>query len=110
MKSHPPAGRPRRSRPHGLREHRYARTGVDEEFGKGTHLFGHQDGDPEHRPNVNPGPVDRAPFYAVAVAVAAVPMPLATSLGLRTDPEARVLYEHRGPLPAPTPAARTRTR
>lgn len=73
---------------------RHARTGVDEEFGKGTHPFGHQYGDPAHRPNVNLGPIDRAPFYAVAV----VPTPLATSLGLRTDPEARVLDEHGGPV------------
>ena len=63
---------------------RFARTGVDEEFGKGTSVFGHQYGDPEHTPNVNLGPIETAPFYAIAV----VPTPLGTALGLRTDPSA----------------------
>ena len=36
---------------------------------------------PEHRPNVNLGPIATAPFYAIAV----VPTPLGTALGLRTD-------------------------
>ncbi|WP_299538059.1 FAD-dependent oxidoreductase [uncultured Streptomyces sp.] len=74
---------------------RYARTGVDEEFGKGGHPYGRQYGDPAHTPNVNLGPIDRAPFYAVAV----FPTPLATSLGLRIDAEGRVLDEHGEPVP-----------
>lgn len=65
---------------------RSAVTGVDEEFGKGTSPFGHQYGDPGHRPNVNLGPIEKAPFYALAV----VPTPLGTALGLRTDEHARV--------------------
>ncbi|MCX5395515.1 FAD-dependent oxidoreductase [Streptomyces sp. NBC_00102] len=73
---------------------RYARTGVDEEFGKGGHPYGHQYGDPDHSPNVNLGPIERAPYYAIAV----VPTPLATSLGLRTSPEAQVLDEHDQPV------------
>ena len=60
---------------------RAAASGVDEEFGKGRSVFGHQYGDPEHRPNVNLGPIATAPFYAIAV----VPTPLGTALGLRTD-------------------------
>lgn len=74
---------------------RYARTGVDEEFGKGTSVFGHQYGDPAHAPNVNLGPIERAPFYAIAV----VPTPLGTALGLRTDVSARVLDEAGSPIP-----------
>ncbi|MFK0173532.1 FAD-dependent oxidoreductase [Streptomyces sp. NPDC090306] len=66
---------------------RFAATGVDEEFGKGQSPYGHQFGDPAHRPNVNLGPIARAPFYAVAV----VPTPLATARGLRVDSDARVL-------------------
>ncbi|GAB3563805.1 FAD-dependent oxidoreductase [Amycolatopsis endophytica] len=66
---------------------RFARTGVDSEFGKGTSPFGHQYGDPAHTPNVNLGPISKAPFYAIAV----VPTPLATALGLRTDVSAQVL-------------------
>ncbi|MFF3313555.1 FAD-dependent oxidoreductase [Streptomyces sp. NPDC002952] len=64
-----------------------ARTGRDEEFGKGSHPYGHQFGDPVHTPNVNLGPIERPPFYAIAV----VPTPLATTLGLRTSHEGQVL-------------------
>ncbi|MEU1437047.1 FAD-dependent oxidoreductase [Streptomyces sp. NPDC005786] len=74
---------------------RCARTGVDEEFGRGRHPYGHQFGDPAHTPNVNLGPIERAPYYAIAV----VPTPLATSLGLRTGPEARVLDGHGEAVP-----------
>lgn len=65
-------------------------TGVDEEFGKGTSPFGHQYGDPKNKPNVNLGPIKKAPFYALAV----VPTPLGTALGLRTDERARVTDAH----------------
>ncbi|PXY36623.1 FAD-binding protein [Prauserella flavalba] len=74
---------------------RFARTGVDEEFGKGQSPFGHQYGDPAHEPNVNLGPIERAPFYAIAV----VPTPLATALGVRTNPDAQVLGEDGEPVP-----------
>ncbi|WIX75515.1 FAD-dependent oxidoreductase [Amycolatopsis carbonis] len=74
---------------------RHARTGVDDEFGKGRSPFGHQLGDPGHAPNVNLGPVAVAPFHAIEV----VPTPLATALGLRTDPDARVLDRHGDPIP-----------
>ena len=74
---------------------RFARTGVDEEFGKGTSVFGHQYGDPEHTPNINLGPIETAPFSAIAV----VPTPLGTALGMRTDPSARVLDEAGAPIP-----------
>ncbi|MFG2591359.1 FAD-dependent oxidoreductase [Streptomyces sp. NPDC048438] len=74
---------------------RYARTGVDEEFGKGRSPFGHQYGDPDHTPNVNLGPIEKAPFHAIAV----VPTPLATALGLRTDCDARVLDDRGEPVP-----------
>lgn len=66
---------------------RFAVTGVDEEFGKGTSPFGHQYGDPKHQPNVNLGPIERAPFYALPL----VPTPLGTARGLRVDPQARVV-------------------
>jgi 3-oxosteroid 1-dehydrogenase len=74
---------------------RDAATGVDTEFGKGRSVFGHQYGDPDHRPNVNLGPIQKAPFYAIAV----VPTPLGTALGLRADPSARVLDETGAPIP-----------
>ncbi|MBE9373670.1 FAD-binding protein [Saccharopolyspora sp. HNM0983] len=72
-----------------------ARTGVDEEFGKGTSPFGHQYGDPQHAPNPNLGAIQHPPYYAMAV----VPTPLSTTLGLRTDDRARVLTEGGEPVP-----------
>ncbi len=85
--------------PDGLAEtvrvnNRSAVTGVDEEFGKGTSPFGHQYGDARHRPNVNLGPIRRAPFYALPL----VPTPLGTARGLRIDTEARVLDAHGRPI------------
>ena len=66
---------------------RSATTGVDEEFGKGTSPFGLQYGDPRHTPNASLGPIENAPFYAMAL----LPTPLGTSLGLRTNGDAQVL-------------------
>ncbi|MFZ3599235.1 FAD-binding protein [Streptomyces sp. BH104] len=74
---------------------RFARTGVDEEFGKGQSPFGHQYGDPDHTPNVNLGAIEKAPFFAIAV----VPTPLATALGLRTSPHGQVLDDQGAPVP-----------
>jgi len=73
---------------------RAARTGIDEDFGKGTSPFGHQYGDPRHHPNANLGSIDRPPYFALPV----VPTPLATSLGLRVDTNARVLDSHGAPI------------
>jgi succinate dehydrogenase/fumarate reductase flavoprotein subunit len=74
---------------------RAAAVGRDDEFGKGRSPFGHQYGDRGHTPNVNLGPLDRPPFYAVAV----FPTPLSTTLGVRTDADARVLTATGEPVP-----------
>jgi succinate dehydrogenase/fumarate reductase flavoprotein subunit len=74
---------------------RYAATGVDQEFGKGTSPFGLQYGDPDHKPNASLGPIEAAPFYAMAL----VPTPLGTSLGLRTNADAQVLDAAGAPIP-----------
>ncbi|WP_420122773.1 FAD-binding protein [Nakamurella sp.] len=74
---------------------RAAATGVDTGFGKGTSPFGLQYGDPGHRPNPSLGPIERAPFYAIAV----LPTPLGTALGLRTDGDAQVLDAAGTPIP-----------
>lgn len=66
---------------------RSAVTGVDAEFGKGTSPFGLQYGDPRHTPNASLGPIEHAPFYALAL----LPTPLGTALGLRTNGDAQVL-------------------
>ena len=73
---------------------RFAATGVDDEFGKGTSPFGRQYGDPEHTPNPCLGPIDQAPFYAIAL----VPTPLGTSLGLRTNADSQVLNAAGDPI------------
>ncbi|MEQ3553325.1 FAD-dependent oxidoreductase [Pseudonocardia nematodicida] len=74
---------------------RAARSGVDSEFGKGQSPFGHQYGDPRNTPNPNLGPIETAPFHAVAV----VPTPLATTLGVRTDATGRALDAGGSPVP-----------
>ena len=68
---------------------------MDEEFGKGTQPVRPPVRRPRAPPNVNLGPIETAPFYAIAV----VPTPLGTALGLRTDPSARVLDEAGAPIP-----------
>lgn len=73
---------------------RFAATGVDDEFGKGTSPFGRQYGDPEHTPNPCLGPIEQAPFYAIAL----VPTPLGTSLGLRTNADSQVLNATGDPI------------
>jgi succinate dehydrogenase/fumarate reductase flavoprotein subunit len=66
---------------------RYATTGVDLDFGRGSSAYQRYLGDPERGPNPCVGPIDRPPFYAVKV----FPGDIGTSLGLRTDAQARVL-------------------
>jgi succinate dehydrogenase/fumarate reductase flavoprotein subunit len=70
---------------------RYARTGVDLDFGKGSSAYQRYLGDPDHAgPNPCIGPIDQPPFFAVRV----YPGDIGTSLGLRTDAEGRVLDRH----------------
>lgn len=72
----------------------FAETGVDEDFHKGELLFGQVAGDPTHKPNPNVGPVEKAPFYAIAV----VPTPLATAFGITTNHNAQVVGEDGQPI------------
>jgi hypothetical protein len=65
----------------------YARTGVDKDFGKGGNPYDRSNGDATHQPNPCLGPIETAPFYAVAV----LPTPLATSLGLLTNADGNLL-------------------
>lgn len=73
----------------------FAATGVDTDFGKGSTAYNRYLGDPEHGPNPCLAPIIRAPFYAIRI----YPGDIGTSLGLRTDPEARVLDENNCPIP-----------
>ena len=73
----------------------FARSGVDEDFGRGSNLYDRSNGDPAHRPNPCLGPVVGRPYCAVAV----WPTPLGTSRGLLADAEGRVLGADGEPVP-----------
>ena len=84
----------------GLREtvqqhNRFAETGEDQEFGKGSTEFDRHNGDPNHAPNPCLGRIGAPPYYAMAV----YPSTLGTSVGLRADPDGRVLTETGEPIP-----------
>ncbi|EHL96204.1 FAD binding domain protein [Acetobacteraceae bacterium AT-5844] len=66
---------------------RFAETGVDEAFGKGSSPMNRFNGDAGHGPNPCLRPIGPGPFYAVAVR----PAELAGSAGLRADGDGRVL-------------------
>ena len=70
---------------------RFAETGVDAEFGRGSSVMNRFNGDPDAGTS-NPciGPIAAAPFYALRV----VPIDLAGSAGLRINPDAGVLDAH----------------
>ena len=72
----------------------FARTGVDEDFGKGESVYGHYYGDPTLK-NPNLAPIDRPPFYAVAV----YPGDVGTKGGLKIDERSRVLTADNRPIP-----------
>jgi succinate dehydrogenase/fumarate reductase flavoprotein subunit len=76
------------------RHNDFARTGVDADFAKGGNAYDRGNGDPAQRPNPCLGPIELAPFCAVRVE----PTPLGTSLGLRTDSNARVLDAAGNPI------------
>lgn len=68
---------------------RYARTGKDDDFGRGETTIDRYYGDPSIRPNPCLGPLNTPPFYAVKV----WPGDLGTKGGLVTDANGRVLRE-----------------
>jgi 3-oxosteroid 1-dehydrogenase len=67
----------------------FAAEGVDEDFHRGEGGFEKFYGDPDHKPNECLGPVDKAPFYAIAL----YPGDIGTSGGLMADEHGRVLRE-----------------
>jgi succinate dehydrogenase/fumarate reductase flavoprotein subunit len=84
----------------GLREtvqqhNRFADAGEDPEFGKGSTEFDRHNGDPRHAPNPCLGRIETPPYYAMAV----YPSTLGSSVGLRADPDGRVLAETGEPIP-----------
>nr|WP_293245311.1 FAD-dependent oxidoreductase [Panacagrimonas sp.] len=67
----------------------FARTGVDTEFGKGTHPIDRYYSDASVKPNPCLGPIEKAPFYAVRLDAGEI----GTKGGLITDDRARVLRD-----------------
>jgi succinate dehydrogenase/fumarate reductase flavoprotein subunit len=66
---------------------RFAETGTDEEFGRGSSDLNRINGDPDNKPNPCMRKIGPGPYYAVAV----WPADLASSAGLRTDENGSVL-------------------
>ncbi|TCT12463.1 succinate dehydrogenase/fumarate reductase flavoprotein subunit [Tepidamorphus gemmatus] len=69
------------------RMNRYAETGVDEDFGRGTTVYDKANGDPAHGPNPTLGKLETAPFYAVRL----WPGDIGSATGLVGDENARLL-------------------
>lgn len=67
----------------------YAKTGVDEEFGRGSDAHDRMFGDVEVTPNPCLGPLDEAPFYGAPI----YPGDIGTKGGLVIDNDGRVLDE-----------------
>jgi succinate dehydrogenase/fumarate reductase flavoprotein subunit len=77
------------------RHNRFADTGLDEDFGRGTSELNRFNGDPFNRPNPCMRKLGPGPYFAVAV----WPSDLASSAGLRTDVNGRVLTPEWRPIP-----------
>jgi len=73
----------------------FARTGIDEDFGRGGTLYDRSNGDPAVAPNPCLGELGRPPFYAVAL----WPTPLGTSRGLKASVNAEVCGPDDRPIP-----------
>src|SRR5262249_21689054 len=73
----------------------FARSGKDEDFGRGDSAYDRYYGDPRCRPNPNLAPLALPPYYAIKI----VPGDLGTKGGLRTDEHARVLRGDGGVIP-----------
>ncbi|MFL9913329.1 FAD-binding protein [Paraburkholderia sp. RL17-337-BIB-A] len=65
----------------------FARTGIDQDFARGTTAYERNLGDPAFSPNPTLGPITTAPFYAIRL----YPADIGASAGLVTDVHARVL-------------------
>ncbi len=77
------------------RFNRYARKGLDPDFGRGQSAYNDCLGDPGFKPNHALGALDKAPYYATEV----YPADVGTCGGVVTDEYARVLDEDDRPIP-----------
>jgi succinate dehydrogenase/fumarate reductase flavoprotein subunit len=77
------------------RVNRFARTGIDADFGKGETELNRFNGDDAHKPNPCLGALTTPAYYGVEI----WPAEIAVSTGLSTDANARVLNRDRAPIP-----------
>jgi len=76
------------------RFNRFAGTGVDEDFGRGSLIYDHYQGDDEVSPNPCLGKLEKGPFFAVKVLAGEI----GTYAGLATDEHSRVLAANGSPI------------
>lgn len=76
------------------RHNQFAKSGKDEDFGKGEDAYQCNLGDPAHGPNPCIGPIATAPFYALEIR----PGDIGASAGLATDASARVIDKRGDPI------------
>jgi succinate dehydrogenase/fumarate reductase flavoprotein subunit len=69
------------------RHNEFARTGLDQDFGKGSDAYQRNLGDATHAPNPCIGPLAKPPFYTVKV----YPSEIGASIGLVTNESGQVL-------------------
>ncbi len=77
------------------RYNQFAAEGADPDFGRGDTLHDRRSGDGENKPHPNLAPLVKAPFYAIRIFEGDV----GTWVGLKTDPQARVVREDDSPIP-----------
>lgn len=77
------------------RFNQFAETGVDLDFARGADPYDVSQGDPDHKPNPNLGPLKRGPFYAVKM----LPGDIGTFAGIRTDEHARLIDDKGRAIP-----------
>ncbi len=79
----------------------FARSGVDQDFGRGNSAYDRYYGDPLVRPNPNLGPLEKAPFHAYRIVIG----DLGTKGGVLTDTEARALRDDGSVISARQPCS-----
>jgi succinate dehydrogenase/fumarate reductase flavoprotein subunit len=77
------------------RFNRFAETGVDEDFGRGSLIYDRYQGDDEVGPNVCLAKLENGPFYAVKVLAGEI----GTYDGIRTDEHSRVIATNGAAIP-----------
>lgn len=69
---------------------RFAETGIDEQFGRGSTAYHRANGDATHQPNPCLGPIGIAPFYAIRL----YPGDIGAASGLAINQDAQIMREN----------------